>query len=98
MIERVTKNEERLDKLIELNNELSLSIDKYNSLKKEIAYLKKYYGSSNWLKDKEYYESNNIKVKAGVLSEDGVWNALEDLDYLIKEMNEIVSKYNKKKQ
>lgn len=98
MIERITKNEERLDKLIELNNELSLSIDKYNSLKKEIAYLEKYYGSSNWLKDKEYYENNNTNVKAGVLSEDGVWNALEDLDYLIKEVDKIVLNYNKKKQ
>ena len=62
-----------------------------------LSLLKKYYGSKNWFNDKDNYELGNIKpVKAGVLSEDTVWNMLEDLDKMIEEMKTIVNNYSQK--
>ena len=81
MIERINKNEKRLDDINE-------------SIKKDLYYLKKYYGSKEWFKDKEAYENNTIpKVKAGVLSEDEVWNTLDDIDDLLILMKKIINSY-----
>ena len=94
MIERIEENEKRLDNLIDIVNRLEKDLDDFESNKKELKLLKKYYGSKNWFKDKEAFESKKISsVKAGVLSEDAVWNTLDDLDNLIKRMNKIVKKY-----
>ena len=89
-IDRITKNEERLDEIsLSVKNLEKALIDFKLSIKK-LDSLKKYYGSSNWFKDKEAYENNTIpKIKAGVLSEDAVWDILDDIDNLIKEMKEI---------
>ena len=56
----------------------------------------KYYGSNNWYKDKDSYEKGSVpKIKAGVLSEDAVWNMLEDINDLLNEMKIILKDYNK---
>ena len=48
-------------------------------------------------KDKEDYENNRIpRIKAGVLSEDAVWNMNEDIDNIIAEMQLIINEYLKK--
>lgn len=94
MIERIEENEKRLDNLIDIVNRLEKDLDDFESNKKDLKLLKKYYGSKNWFKDKEAFESKKISnVKAGVLSEDAVWNTLDDLDNLIKRMSKIVKKY-----
>ena len=99
MIDRIIKNEERLNRLNELIIKLQKSLDEYKNLKKDINLLEKYYGSKSWFNDKELYEGGKIfNVKAGVLSEDEVWNALERLDQLMYQMQKIASKYSKKKQ
>ena len=91
MIERIIKNEERLDSTLSSIKKLEDSLNEFKLNKKNIQLLKKYYGSPNWFKDKECYESNTIpKIKAGVLSEDAVWNMLDDIDNLIIEMKEII--------
>ena len=90
MIKRIEKKEKRLDSLLESVKELEQALEDFKSKKKDLKELKKYYGSKNWLKDKEAYEQNKIpKIKAGVLSEDAVWNLLENIDELKKEMNAI---------
>ena len=94
MIERINKNEERLDNTIFCINELKAALGKFKSNKKDLFLLKKYYGSKNWFSDKESFENNSISnVKAGVLSEDGVWNMLDELDELINDMKNIVLEY-----
>ena len=94
MIERIEENEKRLDNLIDIVNRLEKDLDDFESNKKDLKLLKKYYGSKNWFKDKEAFERKKISsVKAGVLSEDAVWNTLDDLDNLIKRMSKIVKKY-----
>ena len=97
MIERIKENEERLNSIIISIKKLEDAIEEFNKNKDNIKLLNKYYGSRKWFKDKEAYENNKIpKIKAGVLSEDTVWNMLEDIDNLILEMNLIVKNYNKK--
>ncbi len=91
MIDRITKNEERLDKLLSNIKELEVALENFKTSKKDLDLLNKYYDSKNWLKDKDAYENGSIpKIKAGVLSEDAIWNMNEELKDLIKDMKNIV--------
>ena len=71
MIDRISTNEERLNKALECISNLQESINNLNDIKEDIIKLNKYYGSNNWFKDKKLYEENKIEhIPAGVLSED----------------------------
>ena len=95
-LDRISRNEERLDKISNNIRNLEASIEEFKANTKDLSLLNKYYSSKNWIKDKEDYESGKFeKTKAGVLSEDAVWNMNEDIDYLIQEMEEIVKNYRK---
>ena len=94
MIDRISKNEERLDKLLLSVKELEKALENFKASKKDLDLLNKYYDSKNWLKDKDAYENGSIpKIKAGVLSEDAVWNLNEDINDLIKDMKSIVKMF-----
>ena len=91
MIDRIKKNEERLDAALETVKKLEEAIELYKQNKKDISLLNKYYGSKNWFNDKKALEEGKIpKIKAGVLSEDAVWNMNEDLNSALKEMKKII--------
>ena len=91
MIDRITKNEERLDKLLSNIKELEVALENLKASKKDLDLLNKYYDSKNWIKDKDAYENGSIpKIKAGVLSEDAIWNMNEELKDIIKDMKNIV--------
>ena len=53
MIDRISKNEERLDNIIKSINNLRTAINEFKNNKKNISLVNKYYGSKNWFKDKE---------------------------------------------
>ena len=95
MKERIIKNEERLDSVLSSIKNLEKALEEFKKNKRNIYLLNRYYGSNNWFKDKEAYENNKIKVKAGVLSEDAVWNMRDDIDDLIIEMKKIVKGFDK---
>ena len=96
MIERIEKNEIRFDKILLNIKELETALNKFKDNQKDLDLLNMYYGSKDWFKDKKLFENNKIKnIKAGVLSEDGVWNMLEDVNNIINEMKLIVNKYRK---
>ena len=91
MIDRIKKNEERLDAALETVKKLEEAIELYRQNKKDISLLNKYYGSKNWFNDKKALEDGKLpKIKAGVLSEDAVWNMNEDLNSALKEMKRII--------
>jgi len=91
MIDRITKNEERLDIINECIKEMKTALSNMKSIQKDLSLLNKYYGSKNWFKDKEAYEQGKIpKIKAGVLSEDAIWNMNEEYKDLIMEMKEMI--------
>ena len=97
MKDRIMKNEERLDNIIETIKDVNKSLDEFDSIDEDLKELNKYYGSKSWLNDLKKYDEGNFKnIKAGVLSEDAVWNTLEDLNDLIDRMNFICSKYEVK--
>lgn len=90
MIERISKNEERLDSIMQAVKELEDALTKFKLKKDDLAKLNKYYGSKSWFKDKEAYETGKISgIKAGVLSEDAVWNLNEDIRELKKEIKKL---------
>ena len=90
MIERIKTNEEKLDKTIYILNELEIALDNFEKAQDIIKEVNDYYGSKNWFKDKEAFEKGEItKIKAGVLSEDAVWNINEDIKELAEKMNKI---------
>ncbi len=94
MIDRITENEKRLDNALESVKKLEESLELFKSNQKDIRKLNRYYGSKIWFKDKEAYEKKEInQIKAGVLSEDAVWNLDESIGKLITEMRRIVDSY-----
>ena len=91
MIERITKNEERLDRIKNCIKQMEEALSNMKDIQKDLALLNKYYGSKNWFKDKEAYEQGKIpKIKAGVLSEHAIWNMNEEYKDLIVEMKEMI--------
>ena len=93
MIDRITSNEEKLDRINKCIKELNNSLDNFKLCQKDFKLLNKYYGSKNWFKDKDYYESGKINnIKAGVLSEDAVWNMIEEYNLLIKRIKRFIKK------
>ncbi len=92
MIERINKNEKRLDDVLLSIKNLENALNEFKSNKNNIILLNKYYGSKNWFKDKEALENKKISVKAGVLSEDAIWDLNDQIKDLIIEMKDIIKK------
>ena len=65
--------------------ELSAALDNYEAAQEDIAALNDYYGSEAWKHDYADDEAGLLPadLKRGVLSEDGIWNLLED----VRELN-----------
>ena len=86
-IERINENEARLDKALECIRNLEKALSDFVAAKADIQLLNEYYGSKEWFCDKEAYEGGKIpRVKAGVLSEDAVWNMNESISNIKEEM------------
>ena len=79
-IERITHMEGLMDKSTEVIHRLEQALEDFAALQPDIAELEAYYTSPQWRKDFEADEAGKLPkdLKRGVLSEDGVWNLLED--------------------
>ena len=94
---RIEENEKRLDRLNESVLALDKDLDSFEDLIHEYYSLNEYYGSKEWLKDKDDFEKGKIKnVKAGVLSEDAVWNLDENVKDLLTRMEGIIKLFENK--
>ena len=90
MLERIETNEQKLDKIILAIKELENALNTFENVKEDIIDVNMYYGSKEWFEDKEKFEKGKIeRVKAGVLSEDAVWNTNEEIAELIGRMKNI---------
>ena len=87
-IDRITHMEGLLDKSVEVIARLEQAIEDFDAIQPDIAELEAYYTSPQWRKDFEADEAGKLPkdLKRGVLSEDGIWNVLEDY----KRLKEIV--------
>ena len=92
---RIEENEQRLDYLNTVILSLDKHLDDFEDIIHEYYTLNDYYGSKEWFKDKDDYEKGKIKnIKAGVLSEDAVWDLDEKTRDLINRMDGIVKLFN----
>ena len=78
--ERIRKMEERLDRASQSVMKLSAALDEYAEAQEALRELEAYYGSEEWKQDFSAEEAGRLPkdLKRGVLSEDAVWNLLED--------------------
>ena len=83
-IKRIKKMEERLNRSSQVVGKLSAALDDYMKTLEDIRALESYYGSEEWKKDFADEEANKLpkNLARGVLSEDAIWNMLEDHRHL----------------
>ena len=75
----VIDNEKRLNRIKRVIDRLNKDIDSFNSIEEDIKLLNEYYGSNEWYLDIKNYDNGIYgNINAGVLSEDGIWNTLEE--------------------
>lgn len=90
-VERIKLMEERFDRVSDAVKKLSDALDLYDSVHEDLMELNDYYGSDEWKQDLADDEAGLLPcdLKRGVLSEDGVWNLLEDHQDLLGHMQEL---------
>ena len=90
-LQRIRLMERHLVRAASALKRLSSALDKYEEAKADIAALASYYGSDDWKQDFADDEAGLLPkdLKRGVLSEDGIWNLLEDNKELQKKIRNI---------
>jgi serine/threonine protein phosphatase PrpC len=90
-LRRIRQMERHLARAASALKRLSSALDKYDEAKANIAALSRYYGSDDWKQDFADDEAGRLPkdLKRGVLSEDGIWNLLEDNKELQKKIRNI---------
>lgn len=84
LLSRVKRMEKSYDKVSAAAADLAGALDAFDRLQADIRRLEKYQASGRWLQDYEADERGEIPsdTKRGVLSEDGLYNLLSDIDTL----------------
>ena len=92
-IERIKKMECCLNRAYQAVIRLSAALDEYVGVQDALCQLNDYYGSDQWKHDFAADSSGLLPqdLKRGVLSEDAVWNLLEDVRDLKERMQEMVT-------
>ena len=92
-IERIKTMEQCLTRASQAVMRLSAALDDYAGAQTAIRELEAYYGSDEWKQDFAADEQGLLpnELKRGVLSEDGIWNLLEDSRALNDRMQELVA-------
>lgn len=90
-IDRITRMETLYDKSQKVVNRLSHALEDFAALQADLDELEAYYTSSQWRKDFEADEAGKLPtdLKRGVLSEDGLWNLLEEYRQLKEQVKTI---------
>ena len=88
-IERIRQMEACLEQASAAVKELSAALEQYAEAREAMKTLDKYLGSKQWKQDCKADEEGKLPkdLKRGVLSEDGIWNVLEEsrrLDDLLR--------------
>ncbi len=93
-IERIIQMEERLEQVAAAVKNMSLALEQYEKAQEAKAMLEAYYGSDDWKKDYADDEAGRLPkdLKRGVLSEDALWNVLDDCKELDIRLSQLVTK------
>ncbi len=91
-LERITHYEEILDKIDAAVSDLDRVLETFDAVQPLVRELDDYYGSDDWRQDYADDEAGRLPadLKRGVLSEDGVYDALTDNRELLARMLETV--------
>lgn len=86
--------EDRYDELTRVLAGLEEAVGEYEDFKDELEVLKDYMQSGEWKEDYEADEAGQLPsgLKRGVLSEDGLYNLLQDADKIIRHALEVLGK------
>ena len=78
--ERIIQMEQQLEVASRAVKGLAAALDKYEAAQEALQSLEAYYGSEEWRQDFAADEAGRLpqNLKRGVLSEDAVWNLLEE--------------------
>ena len=92
-IERIKTMEQHLDRASQAVIRLSAALDDYAEAQEAIRQLSAYYDSDEWRQDFSDDEQGLLPhdLKRGVLSEDAIWNLLEDSRALNARMQEVLN-------
>lgn len=99
-IERIKQMEQHLDHASQVVMRLSVALNEFAAIQETLRQLSDYYGSDAWKQDFVADEAGLLPkdLKRGVLSEDVVWNLLENIRDLKDRMAEIVTVIKSYKQ
>ena len=97
-IDRIRSMEERLDRAGKAVEDAWNAIEGYNAVLNDIKVLETYYISKQWMRDLEADEAGKLPadLKRGVLSEDGIFDLLEEAQGLNIELAETLTRVIKK--
>ena len=87
-IMRIREMEARLDRAVSGLKETEKALDGYERVREDLRVLADYYGSPLWKEDFSADEAGMLPhdLKRGVLSEDGIYNVLQENDELCSRM------------
>ena len=91
---RIREMEQRLDEALEAIRQLDEALNRYEAIQTDIRTLATYLGSDEWRQDLADDERGFLPpdLKRGVLSEDGIWNLLDDNIDLAQRMQTLSNK------
>lgn len=92
-LERISQMEDRFDEVTRVMAALDEAVSEYADFKSEIKALQDYLESGQWKEDFEADEAGKIPayVKRGVLSEDGLYDLLEESDRILERARKILA-------
>ena len=88
-MQRIEEMEAHLDAATTAVRHLSEALDLFEEAQIDISILSDYYQSDDWKQDFEADENGLLPtdIKRGVLSEDGIWDLLDDVQQVKDRMN-----------
>lgn len=94
-LERITYFENALTTLTAASRELDAALERFAAAQSQALELEEYYFGGQWLADFEADERGELPpdLPRGVLSEDGVYNALEESRALLLRMRELAGEF-----
>ena len=92
-LDRISQMEDRFDEVTRVMAALDEAVSEYADFKSEIKALQDYMESGQWKEDFEADEAGKIpaNVKRGVLSEDGLYDLLEESGRILARAREILA-------
>ncbi len=91
--ERIERMEQNLERVTNALRVLNDALDEYEAAQDALQELDTYYGSDTWKQDFSDDEQGRLPntLKRGVLSEDAIWNVLEDYRTLKERVSSLLS-------